>query len=182
MNGVGLKLREKLGKGDYESIPILPSTFLRSRALKAGSKNRMVETDFIIRRRYTPPQSATSSRKDANERLSAFFANIYGNDYTLCMRGYGNWSYRFYETLACGRIPVFLDTDCVLPLQDVIDWKKYCVWVDRTEIAKLGEKIADFHAALSDSDFVDLQRACRKLWEDHLTPSGFVNDFDQYLV
>lgn len=181
VNGVGLKVREKLGKGDYESLPILPSTFLRSRALDAGSKSDSVHTDFIIRRRYTPPVSSVKGRKDADERLAAFFANVYGTDYTICMRGYGNWSYRFYETLACGRIPVFLDTGCVLPLNDVIDWKKYCVWVDRSEVRQLGEKVADFHGSLSPGDFVDLQRACRKLWESRLTLDGFMNDLHLYL-
>ncbi len=181
INGVGLKLREKLGQGDYESVPILPSTFLRSRALKAGSRSSTVKTDFIIRNGYTPPTSSSRSRNDRDEKLAAFFSNVYGNDYTLCMRGYGNWSYRFYETLACGRIPVFLDTDCVLPLDGVIDWKKYCVWVDRSEVPLLGEKVADFHDALSHSEFVDLQVACRELWESRLTLRGFMKDLHLYL-
>lgn len=181
MNGARLKLSEKLGRGNYESVPILPSTFLRSRALKAGSRSKSVKTDFIIRHSYTPTTSAVKSHKNGDERLAAFFANVYGTDYTLCMRGYGNWSYRFYETLACGRIPVFLDTDCVLPLDNEIDWKKYCVWVDRSELPQLGEKIAGFHSALSQSDFIDLQKACRQLWESRLTLSGFMNDLPLYL-
>ena len=110
-----------------------------------------------------------------------FFSNIYDNDYTLCIRGNGNWSYRFYQTLACGRIPIFVDTDCVLPLSTHIDWKKYCVWIDRSDLKQIGEAVTDFHASLSESDFMDLQMSCRALWEEHFTPKGFMDNLKHYL-
>jgi len=49
-------------------------------------------------------------------------------------------SYRLYEALCCGRIPVFIDTDCVLPYDFMIDWKKYFVWVDQSELPLIAEK------------------------------------------
>ncbi len=66
------------------------------------------------------------------------------SDYILCARGAGNFSRRLYEALSCGRIPVFVDTDCVLPYQSEINWKEYFVCGLR-----VGEKVAEFHGLLS---------------------------------
>jgi len=150
---------------------------MRSRALEFLHRHPGIETSFVIRNEYTGPKAFDG----ADERARAYFANIYETDYTLCLRGYGNWSYRFYETLACGRIPIFIDTDCVLPGSSMIDWKKYCVWVDQSEIGQIGEKVADFHASISNSDFIEMQMACRQLWLEHLTLEGFMSHLHEYL-
>ncbi len=89
------------------------------------------------------------------------------------MRGGGNFSVRFYETLAVGRIPVLLNTDCLLPLDKLINWQEHCVILDESEYRSLGNKIMKFHNDLSDEEFVELQKRNRKLWEDFLTRHSF---------
>lgn len=176
---VQLNLSSRLGRYDYEAIPVIPATIMRARALKILSRHKAVKTRFIIRDKYTGTR-AQNTMTDHGDASQVFFSNIYDSDYTLCARGYGNWSYRFYETLACGRIPIFIDTESVLPVHS-LDWKKYCVWVDESEVNHIGEKVADFHASLSQTDFVDLQAACRRLWLEQFTPEGFTNHFYSYL-
>lgn len=192
IRGVQLNFQSILGKFDYDAIPIIPPTLIRARVLKLLMKQREVETNFVIRSRYfdksnhlravnhsTAVHSNTSTSKD--DAVQKFYNNILESDYVLCLRGYGNWSYRFYETLACGRIPVFVNTECVLPAESKIDWRQYCVWIDISEIKYIGEKIADFHNSLSPCQFIELQAACRRLWEEQLTPEGFMNHFQNYL-
>ena len=41
----------------------------------------------------------------------------------------------------------------------------------------VGEQLVAFHDHLDDADFVDLQRACRSIWEQRLTPEGFFSNF-----
>lgn len=177
--GVLLNSQRVLRQTNYAAIPILPATILRNRAISNLTKNPKVETRFVIHGRHTKTNSPSEAL--ASTAAEVFFSNIYDTDYTLCVRGYGNWSYRFYETLACGRIPIFVDTDCVLPLQTKIDWKKYSVWVDRSELHLIAEKLLDFHASLSPADFVELQVECRKLWEENFTPRGFSENLPRYL-
>lgn len=172
VNGLRLKTIERLGLGDFEEVPVLPSTFLRSRVLSSLSKSRCVRTNFLTRQNYTPTKPGGLAAGD-DVRVSEFFTNIYDTDYTVCVRGYGNWSYRFYQTLACGRIPVFVDTDCALPESESIDWKKYCVWVAGDELDRIGEKISLFHDSISEREFFAVQNECRNLWRRFLTPSGF---------
>ena len=102
------------------------------------------------------------------------------SDYVLCVRGDGNYSIRFYETLCCGRIPVFINTDCVLPYDFEIDWKDYCIWINQNELHLIDEKIAEFHEKISDKDFIDLQHECCKLWKNWLSPEGFFTNFHKH--
>jgi hypothetical protein len=179
--GFQLNAASRLGRYEYEGVPVVPATITRARALNLLSRHSEVETRFVVRDKYYGNKIQKTSAAPPADPAQIFYTNIYETDYTLCVRGYGNWSYRFYETLACGRIPVFIDTDCVLPLASAIDWKKYCVWIDKSELKHIGEKIADFHSSLSPADFIDLQIACRKLWEEQLTPEGFMNNIQNHL-
>ena len=98
---------------------------------------------------------------------------ILNSNYTVCMRGGGNFSVRFYETLALGRIPIFINTDCILPFDEMIKYKDYMVWVEESELPFINQKILDFHNSLNQEKFNELQVACRNLWQTYLTKDGF---------
>lgn len=103
-----------------------------------------------------------------------FFENMLNSDYVLCVRWGGNFSVRGYETLAMARIPLFVDTDGLLPLDGIVDGKRYVVWADQKEIPRrLPELLGDFHAALHPDDFAQRQLDCRALWKDRLSFTGF---------
>ena len=144
---------------------------LRFKALSILLKSQIIKTNFIERERpvFFNEPDLTLQKKFRVE----YVQNIVESDYVLCCRGSGNYSFRFYEALCCGRIPVFIDTDCVLPYDFEIDWKKYCVWVDESELPLIAEKIAEFHENLSPQEFVDLQYECRRIWEQRIAPEGF---------
>jgi hypothetical protein len=157
--------------------PLPEDVWVRSRALAALAAQDAVATNLVVRTEgggggFFPfdPERWRMARRE-------FVDNIVESDYVLCARGHGNFSYRLWETLSLGRIPVFVDTDCVLPYDFLVDWRDYCVWIDRTEIPRIGEKVAAFHERLSPADFVERQHACRRLWEEYLTPEGFFANF-----
>jgi hypothetical protein len=72
---------------------------------------------------------------------------------------------RFYETLAMGRIPVFVNTDCLLPLEDEIDWKKNCVWVEFEGRKQIAKKIIAFHKSHTKESLFQLMQENREIWE-----------------
>jgi hypothetical protein len=146
---------------------------LRANLLKKLAKNKSLKANFIIRSQFYGKVLPERKQLERQE----YIENIITSDYVLCVRGAGNFSYRLYETLSSGRIPVFVNTDCVLPYDFEINWKDYCVWVEESEIDQIDRKIADFHAKLTPEAFVDLQKRCRQLWEDYLSPEGFFKNF-----
>jgi len=151
-----------------------PSTYLRKKVLDILDKTNTLHTEFIRRDRY---QGGKSKKDDSYENLrKEFYCNIKNTDYTLCIRGTGNFSARFYETLALGRIPIFINTDCILPFNDVIDWKKHVIWIEQNEISEIETKILQFHHSLTEELFQKIQKENRMLWEKYFKFSGFYKE------
>ena len=153
-----------------EPQPVFPPALLRARAMKRLAESPKVRTCFIARERYRG--GATDA--DTRERTTReFYQNMAETDYTLCVRGGGNFSKRFYETLALGRIPVLVDTDCLLPFASVLNWDNYIVRVTQAELATLPEVVARHFSAQGLDGLAELKRRCRMLWEEWLSFGGF---------
>ena len=115
-------------------------------------------------------------KKSESDTTIEFYQNIFNNLYTFCLRGTGNFSARFFETLAMGRIPVLVDTDCRLPFHNEIEWKQHCIMIPEKEVNKLGEKIFNFHNDHSEKELNDIQVNNRMIWETYLMKeSYFIN-------
>lgn len=152
-----------------------PPLTLRERAILCLRQHSSVETAFIIREN---PKGDAGLSQRARE---VFYRNIEDTDYTLCVRGHGNWSVRLYETLALGRIPLFVDSACVLPYDFEVNYRDFIPWVDQSNIQSIGDRLVDFHKGLDAAQFAELQRSCRLMWEQRLTPDGFFAHFDRHL-
>lgn len=155
-------------------------------ALSELSKNSSIGTNFILRQNFAFSDKALKDAPSSPERLAQklrleYCQNIIDSDYVVCCSGYENYSIRLYETLSFGRIPIFVNTDCVLPYDFAVDWKKYCVCIDKSELNLIADKVADFHNRLSAQEFIDLQHECRKFWKEWLSPEGFFRNFYRHL-
>jgi hypothetical protein len=152
----------------------LPTPTVREQAMDHLRRHPSVVTDFHLEEHGKGRDSYGRLARDAFQR------NLINTDYTLCARGAGNWSIRFYETLASGRIPLFIDTDSVLPYDFETNYKDHCAWVDGEDVEAVGERLVAFHDHLDDANFTKLQRACRRIWEQRLTPEGFFSNFHKH--
>jgi len=99
--------------------------------------------------------------------------NLVNNQYSLCGRGSDNYSYRFYETLAAGRIPVLIDTDCLLPMEGKIDWERLVIRIPCRNLDSIATKIAEHHNRTNEKDFADLQIQIKETAEQ-LKPERFL--------
>lgn len=165
-------LKFYIGWTKDEPEALLATTYLRASILRTLQHEAIVDTDFILRDKY---RAGVTQNKDAHETTLEFYDNLKSCPYIVCVRGGGNFSVRFYEALAMGRIPVFINTDSSLPFYDEIEWKKHVVWVEYKDRDKVAEKVLEFHNSLSTEEFSELQYANRKLWEEYLTLAGFFN-------
>ena len=72
--------------------------------------------------------------KGNTESFRFFLSN---SKFALCPRGYGKTSFRLYESIQLGCIPVYIYDDPWLPFKDVIDWQNNCVMVHRKDIPNI---------------------------------------------
>ena len=177
------KIRYTLDSTRYNPDTILPPTLLRNKVLRVLQADKRVAADFIIRDNFN------AGKKHLNEGVNAkidstvndFFQNMKENQYIVCARGYGNFSVRFYETLACGRIPLFIDSEGRLPFDNIIDYKKHCAWAPASDINHAGNYLLQFHKELNEDKIKTLELANRELWQGYLSFEGFFNHFGELL-
>ena len=142
---------------------------LRAATLDALRCHKGVDDHFVIRDQY---RAGSTSTIDRARTQAEFDDNLRAATYALCVRGTGNFSARFYEALSFGRVPLFVDTQCVLPFEDEIDWRSRTVWVDSADASAIGDRLVAAHTdVLGDPN----RRAevLRQLWEDRLTSHGY---------
>lgn len=104
-----------------------------------------------------------------------YFKSIENNLYTICIRGGGNFSFRLSETFMMGRIPVLIDTDCLLPFENDIPYNKNTVYITKENsdnFDRIDEIIKEFHNSHSEEELLNIQKENRKIWENYFTLTG----------
>lgn len=174
------QVRWRFGMERWEPPP-LEHTWFRQHVLDVFASDPAVAARYVLRTRYRAGLSQAKDRNDPVQQARRdFLENVADTDFTVCMRGGGNFSIRFYEALALGRIPIFIDTDCVLPFHDRVNWRELVVWVDEHELRSGPAKVAGEYARMSDHELVERQLACRALWTERLTADGFYRHFHEH--
>lgn len=172
-------LRWRLGHERWEPAP-LEHTWFRHRILDAFEKSPLTETRFVLRTRYRAGVRSNDRSDSAQQTRREFVQNVLDTDYTVCVRGGGNFSVRFYEALAMARIPAFIDTDCLLPFREHIDWRGYTSWIEEADAMSAPKIVATSHARMSAAEYRERQLAARALWQERLTPHGFYSHFHEH--
>lgn len=104
--------------------------------------------------------------------FTEYCATLRGSEFVLCPCGYGPTSYRLYETLVMGSIPVYIhDGQPWLPYEDRFDWEETPVLCSPTQFAELPERLA----AIDEAQRRRMRERARELYEDHFTISGVVS-------
>ncbi len=141
--------------------------YFRSRVLNVLEKTEGVKCDFIQRNFWGREFTA---RREANKvRLRQdFLDNVARNIYLLCIRGAGNYSIRFFEILSAGRIPVIIDTDAPLPMEDIINYRSFCLFVDAKDLKQTGRHIIEHHASFDSDALIDMQLKAQRTFREKL--------------
>jgi hypothetical protein len=83
-----------------------------------------------------------NSHSITEDNIKIFRDLINNSIFGLCPRGYGPTSFRLYETIQMGSIPIFISDEFWLPFAEYIKWEKLAVLVTPEEIDQI-PKIID---------------------------------------
>ena len=90
---------------------------------------------FIITNKWT------NQIKEENQLL---YLNLMSTSrFTLAPRGYGKTSFRLYEALRLGSVPIYIYDELWLPYTDIIEWNKMVVLVHVDELENLYDKLRE---------------------------------------
>jgi len=132
---------------------------------------KVCKTNFILRNSFSADLSTIST--DPEKARKDFIQVLLDSDLALVVRGDGNFSLRFFETLSMGRIPLFIDTDTPLPLESEIDYDSFMVRVSHKDIDRLPEIIDAWWQSLTPEAFTAMQQKARTVFVEYLRSEVF---------
>lgn len=136
---------------------------VRRKCIEKLKGSEDLETSFIVRNAFW---GGNPHDKHIREEYKT---NMKSSDLVLCCRGAGNFSFRLYETLSCGKIPIIIDTDISLPCNDVVNWNKFII----TTPESIVNDIKQWWKNMDNKKYAEIQRYSRSIYENYLNPVGF---------
>jgi len=152
---------------------------LRRRAIAVLAASTCVSPNIVLRSSHSA--HAATIRLDPDIARRAYVENMRTSDFTLCIRGDGNYSLRFFEALSMGRVPILIDTDCALPLDRLIDYSAFILRVSLADIAHIDQVVSDFWQHCSADRFMAMQHKAREVFEQHLSAVSFLRYATKHL-
>lgn len=98
--------------------------------------------------------------------------------YSLAPRGYGKQSFRLYEILQLGSVPVYISDEHYLPWSDELDWNDFCVPVNEDEI----EDTDTILKSIDDVEYNKLLENGKKVYEEYFTLEGMFKNIVKRIV
>jgi hypothetical protein len=145
----------------------------RSRAILRLKQDAHVDTRFIERKSFSGSTKTISL--DPVQAREEYIENMYDTDFALAPKGDPNISLRFYEALSMGRVPILIDTQVMLPAEDMLDYDSFVLRVPYQDIDRIAAIVVAFYENLTDESFAAMQRAARKAFTTYLRYDTYFN-------
>lgn len=108
----------------------------------------------------------------SENKLRIHIDSLRRSEFALCPRGYGNTSFRMYEAMQLGAVPVYISDDFCLPWSDEIDWNDLVVLIKREDISKVDKVLTNF----SYDRLLGMREYATEIYEDYFSLSGTYNN------
>ena len=146
---------------------------IRGYVLDIVQKSTKIESEIILRTGFWAPEL------EKNEARNQYMRSLQDNTFILCMRGAGNFSYRLYETLMMGRIPIIINSNQVFPFENKIDYSKFSLMINSPE--NIENQILNFLNSKSNEELITMQKTSRNFWQNFCSPEGWTKNFTKEL-
>lgn len=107
---------------------------------------------------------------DEND-FNTFLKATVNSKFCLCPRGYGLNSFRLYEAMQLGSIPVIITNIPYLPWKDELDWSEFSVLVLPDQIDSIPQILRNY----SDEKIKQMKNKITQFYESYFTLEGVFN-------
>lgn len=133
---------------------------VREKVLDLRHRNAVIEDSS----EYNFFGSAKHSAEQMERRRIEYSTLLRRSKFVICPRGSGPASFRLFETLAAGRVPVIVSDEWVEPKGP--DWETCSVRVPEADVAKIPQLLEQ-----RNSEWAQLAKAATGVWENWFAPS-----------
>lgn len=125
--------------------------------------------NYIYQSLANIPKYYFSARQWTNSVPEADFKNFIDTTsrsiFALAPRGYGRSSFRLYEVMQLGAIPVFIYDTKWCPWDDEINWNEFSVLIDLNDINRIDYILSNY----SNDRIKEMQSNLQKYWLENFT-------------
>jgi hypothetical protein len=114
----------------------------------------------------------------ADNLVKKFINTTQRSRFGLAPRGYGPSSFRFFEIMEMGIVPVYIhDGDNALPYKDILDYSRFSISIHINDI----DRLPDILRSISDEQYMEMVAEIKRvlIW---FTPEGLCNYIKQWLI
>ena len=102
---------------------------------------------------------------DSVDNVGLFRSLMHQSKFALCPQGRCPATFRMYEAIQLGVVPVYISDHFWLPFEDRIDWKSFCVFVKSSEIGSIDSILR----GISDEKYAAMQGKLKAVYENFFT-------------
>jgi hypothetical protein len=118
------------------------------------------------------------TREVSPAQLELFVRLTERSRFTLSPRGFGPTSFRLYEAMQLGSVPVYVSDHHHLPWTDEIDWNEIAVLVRPDEIRDLGERLR----SIDDTSYRRMLGNIRRVYDEYFSLPGVCRQIERRVV
>jgi hypothetical protein len=111
------------------------------------------------------------------DQFTDFINSSLESRFVLCPRGYGASSFRLYETMQLGAVPVYISDRFWLPWTHELNWNDFCVIIPEEHIGN----IHDILTSIDDETYQKMQNKIKEVYSNYFTMEGMCSKILQML-
>ena len=124
---------------------------------------------------FNKPRNWTAHVPENN--LKEFINITQRSEFSLCPRGYGKQSFRFYEVMQLNSIPVFVYNGDWFPFNKFIDWNEFSVLIHEDKISTLKDKLKSYTSEEKNK----MLKKGKEIYNEYFTMEGMSKNILRYL-
>lgn len=111
------------------------------------------------------------------DQLTDFIESSLKSKFVLCPRGYGATSFRLYEAMQLGAVPVYISDRFWMPWQHELNWHEFCVIIPENSI----QNLSNILRSIPDEMYNSMQRKIKEIYNNYFTLEGTCGKILEFL-
>lgn len=117
------------------------------------------------------------SNRVPEDNFKYFINKTLSSIFCLAPRGYGASSFRMYEAMQLGSIPVYVTDKVYTPFTDVLDWNDFAVIIKEKDISSIHEILLSY----DEDRIVMMQKNLKEVWNKYFSIDAVCHNIKRIL-
>jgi hypothetical protein len=149
----------------YSFVGNIGTNIIRQKIISLDDDRALIENTYG---RINKINNSTNKASDWEKYRIQYADSIFNAKFILCPRGFGTSSFRIFEAMRCGRVPVIISNDWVEPFG--LNWSEFSIRIREEETDQIPNILLS-----NEPSFGVMGNKARKIWENYFSESYSFN-------